>query len=420
MVSGSQPFRRHLESRVNEAVSDTPVIVLQGARQVGKSTLAGWLAEQHGAVMVTLDDPGVQVVASSDPGFFVGQALDRMLVIDEAQRAPEIILPLKAAVDRDRRPGRFLLTGSADLLQVKGVGDSLAGRAETFDLWPLSQGELARRESPEDFVTWLLAQPAGGVFDRLAPEVVLRGGYPEVQARSESRAHAWFESYTTRLAEHDARELVGGGYGDQLRVMLSIIAASGQHEVVRARIARELGVAENTVAAYLRTATTMRLLAHVPSWGRSLRGRAAKRPKSSLNDTGFAAGLTGFTTSQAASLGGREFFGALVEQFVALEIAKQRAWSSTPYRIHHYRDTDGLEVDLVLELADGRLVAIEVKSATDVNEKAWRNVERFRDRFHDRHIIGVCLYAGDRSWRLHDWLHILPITSVWQHERSSS
>ncbi|GAA2241092.1 ATP-binding protein [Rarobacter faecitabidus] len=415
-MNSPQPFSRHLEPQLSEALADTPVIVIQGARQVGKSTLAGWLADQRESVLVTLDDPAVQAVALSDPGFFVTQADERMLVVDEAQRAPGIILPLKATVDRDRRPGRFLLTGSADLLQVKGIGDSLAGRAEAFDLWPLSQGELARRTNPEDFVTWLLETPAIADSERLVPEVVLRGGYPEVQGRSETRARAWFESYATRLADHDARELAGGGYSDQLRALLSILAASGQHEVVRARLARELSVAENTVAAYLRTATIMRLITHVPSWGRSLRGRAAKRPKTSLNDTGFAASLTGFTARHSVSIGGREFYGALVEQFVALEIAKQRAWSATSYRIHHYRDTDGLEVDLILELADGRLVAIEVKSATDINEKAWRNVERFRDRFHDREVIGVCLYAGDRSWRLHDWLHVLPITSLWQHE----
>lgn len=410
-----QLFRRHLQTQLVEALSDTPVIVLQGARQVGKSTLAGWLAADRDAVVMTLDDPAVLAVAESDPAFFVAQATDRLLIIDEAQRAPGLILPLKAAVDRDRRPGRFLLTGSADLLQVKGVGDSLAGRAETFELCPLSQGELARRQTPEDFVSWLLSGSVLHDFDSLEPAAVVTGGYPEAQARSRRRAQAWFRSYTARLADHDARELQGGGYADHLRALLAILAAGAQQEVVRVRLARDVGVSENTVEAYLRTATTMRLLTTLQPWGRNLRGRVTRRPKTSLNDTGFAAALTRFTEAQALSLGGREYFGALVEQLAAIELEKQSGWSEETYHVYHYRDTDGLEVDLVLELADGRLIAIEIKAASDVNTKAWRNLERFHERFADREVIGVCLYAGTHSFRLHGWLHVLPITALWQH-----
>ena len=414
-MSLQEPFRRHMEKPLVEALSDTPVVVLQGARQVGKSTLAEWLAPVRGAVMVTLDDPAALAVAESDPAFFVAQAADRMLIIDEAQRAPELILPLKATVDRDRRPGRFLLTGSADLLHVKGVGDSLAGRAETFELGPLSQGELARRDAPEDFVSWLLSEPATRTFDPLDPASVVRGGYPEVQSRSGRRARAWFESYASRLSDHDARELHGGGYADHLQTLLAILAAGAQQEVVRARLARDVGVSENTVEAYLRTATTMRLLTTLLPWGRNLRGRVTRRPKTSLNDTGFTAALAGFTESHAMSLGGREYFGSLVEQFAAVELEKQRGWSEESYRLYHYRDTDGLEVDLVLELADGRLIAIEIKAASEVTAKAWRNLERFHERFADREVTGVCLYTGTRSWLLHGWLHVLPITALWQH-----
>lgn len=390
-------------------------MVLQGARQVGKSTLAERLAEARDAVLVTLDDPAVLAVAESDPVFFVAQAGDRLLIVDEAQRAPGLILPLKASVDRDRRPGRFLLTGSADLLQVKGVGDSLAGRAETLELHPFSQGELGKRGSPEDFVAWLLSDPASEGFEALDPGWVVAGGYPEVQARNRRRAQSWFEAYASRLADHDARELHSGGYADHLRGLLGIIAAGAQQEVVKARLARELGVAEATIDAYLRTATAMRLLSTLPPWGRSLRGRVTRRSKTSLNDTGFAAGLAGFTEAHAMSLGGREYFGALVEQFVAIELEKQRGWSEESYRMYHFRDLDGLEVDLVLELSDGRLIAIEVKSASEVTGRAWRNLERFRERFSDRDVTGVCLYGGSRSWTLHEWLHVLPISTLWQH-----
>ncbi|MBS1847496.1 MAG: ATP-binding protein [Actinobacteria bacterium] len=409
------PFARHLERPLVEALSDTPIVVLQGARQVGKSTLAARLATQRPAVLVTLDDPVTLAVAESDPGFFVSQAPDRLVIIDEAQRAPGLILPLKASVDRDRRPGRFLLTGSVDLLQVAGVGDSLAGRAESFELGPLSQGELARREIPEDFVAWLLTAPEFKDFEALDPALVVAGGYPEVQLRSPRRARAWFESYARRLAGHDARDLRGGGFPDHLYALLAVVAAGPQHEVVRVHLARDLGVSENTAESYLRTAMAMRLVSTLQPWGRNLRGRVTRRPKVSLNDTGFAAALTGFSESHATTLGGREYFGALVEQFAAIELDKQRAWSSESYRTSHYRDTDGLEVDQVIELADGRLVAVEVKAAIEVTAKSWRNLERFRSRFADREVIGVCLYGGTRAWRVHDWLSVLPITALWQH-----
>lgn len=416
-MEDASKYPRFASETVQEAMEDTPVVVVQGARQVGKSTLTQLIAaDRPEAVHTTLDDPGTLAIAETDPGFFVDQAGRATLLIDEAQRAPGLILPIKASVDRDRRPGRFLLTGSTDLLQVKGVSDSLAGRAETVELKPLSQGELARRSVGEDFVSWLIqydAPPA--TFSALDPAAVVAGGYPEAVQRPPHRADRWYASYIDRLADHDAKELHRGGYSDHLRRLLRLIAAGGQQELVKARVARELDIAEATVDTYLRLAHTMRLVENLPSWRRSQRGRIVRRPKTSLNDSGLAASLVGFTREHALTLGGREYFGALVEQFVALELIKQRGWSAQRWSVHHFRDLDGLEVDIIIELADSRLIAVEVKSSTSVNEKAWSNLLRFKERFSDREVIGVCLHAGTQVARLHDWLHVLPITSLWQH-----
>lgn len=409
-------YPRFLKSGVLEALSDTPVVVIQGARQVGKSTLAQFVAGGFpGVRLATLDDPGTLAIAESDPSFFVDQAGQGMLVVDEAQRAPNLVLPLKACVDRDRRPGRFLLTGSADLLQVKGVGDSLAGRAETLELKPLSQGELARRSTPEDFVSWVLEGRRHKHLQALDPATVVAGGYPEAVRRRPQRARRWFDSYVERLADHDARDLQRGGYAGHLRQLLALIAAGGRQELVKAKIARRLGVSENTVESYLQLAQTMRLVSSTPSWGRSLRGRITRRQRVCLNDTGLSAFLAGFTTTHALSIGGREFYGALVEQFVALELEKQQGWSAEQFSLFHFRDLDGLEVDIVAELDDGRLLAIEIKSASSVTEKAWSNLSRFRDRFSDRQITGVCLHAGTQTGLIDGWLHILPITALWQN-----
>lgn len=376
----------------------------------------GFASRSPGARQVTLDDPTTLAVARSDPAFFLSQADGSLLVIDEAQRAPELVLPLKAHVDRDRRPGSFLLTGSADLLEVRGVGDSLAGRAETIELKPLSQGELARRSSPSDFVSWVLSRPAFDIdFPALEPEAVTMGGYPEPVARAASRRRPWFESYVQRLATHDARELTSGGYPDQLEALLSLIAAGGQQELVIARMARALTVAEGTIESYLRLATTMRLVTELPAWGRSLRSRITRRPKLGLNDSGLSAALAGFSSEDAKTLGGREYYGALVEQFVVLELVKQRGWSREPHSLFHYRSLDGLEVDLVIELYGGHLLAVEVKSSSTVSERSWTNLVRFKRAFPDREVTGVCLHAGTFAGRIDGWLNVLPITALWRH-----
>ncbi|MDO5494591.1 MAG: ATP-binding protein [bacterium] len=411
-----QLYPRFAREHARTALGDTPVVVLHGARQVGKSTLVAELAaELPNSTVLTLDDPVTLEVAASDPVFFVNQSPDGLLVIDEAQRAPSLILPLKASVDRDRRAARFLLTGSADLLHVKGVGDSLAGRAETIELWPLSQGELSRRATPECFIDWLVAGWSKPRFSALDPERVTRGGYPSTSDRSPERARDWLISYVERLADHDARDLQAGSYADHMRALLQLLAAGGMQELVKAKIARSLGIAESTVDAYLRMAQTMHLTASLPAWGRSARGRISRRPRVGLNDTGLSAALTGFTEGKAASVGGREYYGALVEQFVALELLKQRGWSAERYSLHHFRDLDGLEVDLIAELPDGRLVAIEVKASQTISHGAWRNLERFRERFADREITSVLLHGGTQVAHIGEWLHVLPIPSLWEH-----
>lgn len=415
-MAAVKEYRRFAEKPVLEAMVDTPVVVIQGARQVGKSTLVRHISDQLSSVRsFTLDDPATLAIAQSDPTFFVDQNPDGVLVIDEAQRAPEIILPIKASVDRDRRPGRFLLTGSADLLQVKGAGDSLAGRAETIELWPFSQGELGRRKSPEDFVTWILTRPELDDGAALTPETVTRGGYPEATTRTPSRALRWFNSYITRLADHDARELTGGGFPDHLATMMRIIAASSQGELVKAKLAREIGISETAFSSYLRLAVDMRLVHKLPSWGRTPCGRITRRQKVGLNDTGLAAALSAFSPTQSSTVGGHEQYGNLVEQFVALELAKQRTWSQETFDLYHFRHLDGLEVDLVIELHDGRLIAIEVKSTTSPTKRSWSNLVRFRQVFPDRQVIGVCLHTGRTAARIDGWLDVLPISRLWDH-----
>ncbi|MBK8445260.1 MAG: DUF4143 domain-containing protein [Micropruina sp.] len=206
----------------------------------------------------------------------------------------------------------------------------------------MSQGELARRTAPEDFIAWVTAGAHANGLTSLAPDTVVHGGYPEAVTRSPARAARWFAGYVDRLADHDARDLQRGGYADHIRALLQLIGAGGETELVKSKLARTIGVSENSLDSYLRLATTMRLVSVLLPWTRSPRGRIARRPKVSLNDTGLAAHLAGFTSAHATTVGGREYFGALTEQFVALELRKQSAWSQEPFQLFHYRDLDGL------------------------------------------------------------------------------
>lgn len=410
-------YPRWVQHWLDVALGDTPVTLIQGARQVGKSTLALEAHKRNAkSLYLTLDDPNILIVAKEDPVFFVEQNGTDLLIIDEAQRCPELILPIKASVDRNRKAGRFLLTGSADLLNVRYAGDSLAGRAETLDLRPLSMGELAKRGTPEDFVSWISQRPTDfPAFSQFEPTRIFSGGYPEVQNRNKRRRSTWFRSYIDRLTKHDAREIQQGGFSDHLHRLLQILASLGPTEIVSAKLARTLGIAANTTDAYIELARTLRLVENIPAWGRTAHNRVSRRPKVLLNDTALAAALSNFTANSAAKIGGRETFGLLIEQFVALELLKQSSWSDTLYTVSHFRTFDGLEADLVIETDDGDLIAIEVKASQTLSKKSWRNLEGFKSKYPDRNVTGICFYTASNPMQISDWLYALPITALWQH-----
>ena len=418
---------RHGVSIAREILEDSPLLVVQGARQVGKSTLLRQALNEEEAHFVTLDDALALDYARHDPAGFVEQAGSRTLVIDEAQRAPELALALKASIDRDRRPGRFAITGSSDLLRLPGMSDSLAGRAESLRVYGLSQGEIAERKQPEDWVAWAVDgyqglerwTEAGGAPDELR-SAIIAGGYPEPLKRSDRRRQErWYGSYVERLATHDSRELGNGSrFSQYLETLLRVIANQPQAELVKSKVARSLGIAESSLGEYLTLAEMMYLIDITPGWGVGYSSRALKRPKVSIADTGLAAFLTGFSVEKSRVAGGFEHYGALVEAFVCGELLKQATWSRERFKIAHYRKRD-IEIDIVIELADGRVVPVEVKSALSVDARAWKNVLRFGMEHQERCSAGVVLYHGSRAVTVEQDgfpVRVLPISSLWQHE----
>ena len=407
---------RHARILVEEALADTPVVVVQGARQVGKSTLTRQVLQGRPGRALSLDDTAVQAAAVADPDGFVRQG-DGLLIIDEVQRAPQLLRALKAAVDEDRRPGRFLVTGSADLLSLPGAQESLAGRAETVTLYGLSQGELRRVQ--ERFVDAVLGGDPGALAEPAEMsradymELICAGSYPEPQARHGRRRQAWFDNYLARVLSRDAAEVSGLHHLDRLPVLLRLLAANSAGELVHSRMAEASGVPASSLGAYLQVLETLHLTHTLPAWGRNLTSRVTDRPKVALLDTGLAARLANVTATALAPGVASDVAGGLTEAFVAGELRRQLAGSASAPTLFHFRDRNGLEVDLVLADGQGRVAGIEVKAAMTVRASDFRGLAALRDRLGDQFRSGVVLHTGSRVLPFGDRLTALPLAALW-------
>lgn len=407
-------YERHIAPRLVEALSDTPVVLLHGARQAGKSTLLGLLCEPLGARYVTLDDPSVHAIVSDDPTGF----LDRFggpLIIDEAQLVPGLFRAIKAAVDRDRRPGRFILSGSANVLLLPRVAEALVGRVEVLTLWPLSQGELAGLRGAGVDAWWSGAGPAAQAqfIDRVqAAEAMLIGGYPEAVSRPTARRRAsWFDSYLTTIVQRDVHDLANIQGLTEVPRLLSLLAGRSAMLANAAELARACGLPQTTLKRYLSLLQTTFLLQTVPAWSTNFTKRLTRSPKQMLCDVGLAAHLLGIATS--AALADHALFGALLESWVAMEVTKQLTWSETPARLHHFRTAEGHEVDLVLEQRDGSVLGIEVKASASVDKRDLRGLRLLRDELGGRFRAGIVVHLGRETLPLGDRLWAAPLAALW-------
>ncbi|MSP61811.1 MAG: ATP-binding protein [Myxococcales bacterium] len=413
-------FRRLTAAVLAEALRDSPVVLLNGARQTGKSTLVQTLAiDGHPAAYVTLDDATAFAAAVSDPaGFLAG--FDGPVVIDEVQRAPGLFRALKAEVDRRRTPGRFLLTGSADILLLPHLSESLAGRMEVHTLWPLSQGEIEGVE--EGFIDALFA-PRGAL--RIPRDLrggegradlvrrIAAGGLPEpLQRASEKRRAAWFSSYVSTLLSRDVRDLANVEGLTALPRLLALLAARTASLVNFAEISRATGLPQSTLKRYIALLETLFLVQPVPAWSANVGKRLVRAPKLSLVDTGLAAHLQGIDEKRLLTNG--EQLGPLLESFVALELRKQRGWSHLRTTLFHFRSHAGAEVDLVLEDPSGRCVGIEVKASASVGPQHLRSLRAFAELAGRRFHRGVVLYTGSEAVAFGDELYALPVSALWR------
>ena len=406
---------RHVRGRVEEALEDTRVVVVSGARQVGKSTLVAQIATSRGIrTMRTFDDQATRQVARDDPTGFIAE-LAAPAVIDEVQRVPDVLLAIKQRVDSDPSPGQFLLTGSANILTAPKISEALTGRAEYIRLHPFTQGELAARRETfiESLLSGTLPQLTGRPVGR-APyaKLITAGGYPEARERTPARRVRFFESYLEASMERDLRGLASVSDVANTRKLLAAIAAVSASEINFQSLSRDLGLANNTLRAHADLLETLFLITRLPPWSSNLLSRAIKSPKAYIADSGMLAHLLGVNQESVES--GHAAVGPLFESFAAVEIMRQSNFLDDPVRLFHYRDRDQREVDLIIERRDGSIAAVEIKAAASINSRDTRGLKYLREKLGKKFIGGVLLYTGADTLPVGDRIAAVPLSGLWE------
>ena len=405
-------YARRIESRIAETLQDTPVVLLAGPRQAGKTTLVRQIAADNGLRYLTLDDELTLLSAREDPVGMV-RSLDRA-VIDEIQRAPQLLLAIKKSVDEDRCPGRFLLTGSANLMALPTVADSLAGRMETLSLLPLSQSEIEGRSA-----NWIDSVFSGQILKSVAPalgkllvERVLRGGYPEAISRaSAKRRSTWARQYLDAIIQRDVRDIAGIEKLDQLPRLLSALAQTAGQMCNYTQLGGQVGLDGKTASRYISVFEQMYLLKRVDVWARNRLNRVVKTPKLQFIDSGLLATLLNLSTEEVQQ--DRTRFGNALETFVFGELLKHTTTSEGDYSLLYYRDADKYEVDVVIENPVGQLVGVEVKAAATVKQSDLRGLRKLASLAGDQFKMGILLYDGDETMPLGDGIWAAPLSTLW-------
>ena len=406
---------RHAQRMLEEALEDTRVVLLLGARQVGKSTLAGEVAARRGAAgPVTLDDATTRAAVDADPTGFVA-SLPRPVVLDEAQRSEPLLLAIKEAVDRDTTSGQFLLTGSANILTAPRIHDALTGRTEIIRLWPFSQSELER--SGTNFVDRLFRAeiPAitGATVGRDAfVERAVRGGYPEAVTRTARRRQRWFESYIESVITRDLRELADIRRLEAVPSLVRLIAGQAANLFKAEAMSSELSITTKTVQTYTELLETVFLVKRVKAWRASIGKREVTTPKIYIVDSGLLAHLLGADEARARK--DDQVTGKLYENFVAMEIARLLDWAETSATQYHYRDrSSGDEIDIVLESRAGEIACLECKAAATVKPADYRAILKLRDARGDQFVAGAVIYTGTESRPLTEKIWAVPVSALW-------
>ncbi len=413
-MSDTTLYPRYAEPRLIEALTDSPVVLIHGPRQCGKTTLARVVGERMGYAYLSFDDDVARSAAEADPAGFVADLPERA-ILDEVQHVPALFAALKSTVDRRRVAGRFILTGSANVLLVPKLADSLAGRMQILRLHPLAQCELVRRVPgflktlfENGFKTRRTERLAAQLAERIAA-----GGYPAALARpSPRRRAAWYRDYLEALVQRDVRDLARISTLDALPRLLALAAAQTARLVNVSDLASPFQLSRPTIRDYVTLLGRVFLLETLPPWHSNRLSRLVKTPKLHLGDTGLACALLGADAIALAA--DRSLLGQLLETFVFQELRRQASWYDEPLAFFHYRDKDGVEVDIVIERGARLLAGVEVKASATVTPADFRGLRKLKEAAGKRFVSGVVLYDGETSASFGEGLYAVPLRALWE------
>ena len=411
MADDTQIYPRYIQPRIVEALADTPVVLLSGPRQAGKTTLVRQFAFDH-RKFITLDDELTLLAARQDPVGLV-RSLD-YAVIDEVQRAPALLLAIKKSVDEDRRPGRFLLTGSANLMALPTVADSLAGRMEILAMLPLAGCEMQSSTAK-----WIDAVFDGRIPKTKRPEVgdalvekVLRGGYPDAVSRATPRRRTtWAKQYVDALIQRDVRDIASIDKLDHLPRLLKSLAQMAGQLCNFTQLGGQVGLDSKTANKYLAVFEQMFLLRRVQPWSNNRLSRILKTPKIQFIDSGLLSTLVDLNEVSAAR--DRSLFGRVLESYIYSELLKQATWAERDYTLHTYRDKDQVEVDFVIEDPAGQIVGVEIKAAASVSAGDLSGLKKLATLAGKKFVAGIVMYDGEDTLPIGQRLWAVPISTLW-------
>lgn len=414
----SELLRRNIEPLLRQDLDSFRVVIINGPRQSGKSTLLRRLHAELGGSMRDLDGEELLQAALTDPVAFVSGS-DRWLFVDEVQRAGDaLVRSIKQRVDDPSNTTTFVLAGSSNFLTVPVLAESLAGRAVISEVWPFSQGERAGRT--DRFLDRLVSAP-GRLADLDCPRLsrseylsrIVAGGFPEPLRLPPGRLRAaWFRSYVQTITQRDIREFSRARQIDELPRLLRYLAGSTATELVKARLADATGMDRNTLRGYLPLLDTVYLTRELAAWSRNPLGKVTRHPKIFVSDTGLAASMHG-VTAEALEQPVAPLRGQLVETFVHNELVKQRTWAEAEVNLYHWRDRGGAEVDIVVESLDGGVSGIECKSALTVRSDDFRWLRALQAKLGDQFQHGVVFYLGQTPLSFGPGMTALPLSALW-------
>lgn len=393
------------------ALEDTPVVVINGPRQCGKTTLVREFASRD-RNYITLDDDTVLEGIRNDPTGFV-RGLD-MVIVDEVQRAPDLLRAIKKSVDADRRAGRFLLTGSANLLTLPRVSESLAGRLEIITLLPLAHSEILGRTPTflENALVGKIAKPFEVVIGDDLVKMMLVGGYPEMLRRNDQkRRRTWARDYIKAIVERDIRDIADVDKLAQMPHLLQILAHHSGQLTNFSQIGGQIGLDDKTARKYLAVLEQLFLVCRIQPWFRNQLKRLVKTPKLHFIDSGLLAVTVGATVERVAK--DRSILGPLLETFLFSEVMKQAAWLDETCTLHYYRDKDQDEVDIVLESESGAIVGLEIKAAATVNAGDFRGLRKLSEASGHNFKLGLVLYDSENTVPFGNRMFAAPISCIW-------